>query len=148
MTSLTAPSQQLGPAMDAIRKKMQTMKAETDELYKKIAEYEAATDESNAASEKLDCEIRDLGKKVAKLDTRMEETVEALQQSGARLEEAEAEFKDKEDEVGVQARRATLLEEETRASEEKMAGAILRLAVLSKDADNIVKVQLYKTTAV
>ena len=134
--------------MDAIRKKMQTMKAETDELYKKIAEYEAATDESNAASEKLDCEIRDLSKKVAKFDTRMEETVEALQQSGARLEEAEAEFKDKEDEVGVQARRATLLEEETRASEEKMAGAILRLAVLSKDADNIVKVQLYKTTAV
>ena len=119
---------------------MQTMQAETDELYKKIAEYEAATDESNAASEKLDCEIRDLGKKVAKFDTRMEETVEALQQSGARLEEAEAEFKDKEDEVGVQARRATLLEEETRASEEKMAGAILRLAVLSKDADNIVKV--------
>jgi len=125
--------------MDAIRKKMQSMKADTDDMYRKINEYEEASKESNGVSDKLDCEIRDLGKKVQKLDTKMEETMEALQQSGSKMEEAEKDFKDKDDDVNTQARRVLLLEEESRISVEKLATTVLKLAIMSKEADNIVK---------
>jgi len=125
--------------MDAIRKKMQSMKAETDDMYRKINEYEEATKESNGESDKLDCEIRDLGKKVQKLETRMEETMESLQQSGSKMEEAEKDFKDKEEDVNAQSRRVLLLEQEANISVEKLATTVLKLAIMSKDADNIVK---------
>merc|ERR1712236_67576 len=125
--------------MDAIRKKMQSMKAETDDLYKKIAEHENATKEANAVSDKFDCDIRDLGKKVQKFETSMEETCEKLQQSTSKMDEAEKEFKDKDDDVNAQARRVLLLEDELGISVEKLATTILKLALMSKDADNIVK---------
>merc|ERR1711872_936588 len=125
--------------MDAIRKKMQSMKAETDDLYKKINEYETTTKESNSVSDKLDCDLRDLGKKVQKFETKMEETMEQLQLSGSKMEEAEKDFKDKDDDVNAQSRRVLLLEEECRISVEKLATIVLKLAVMSKEADNIVK---------
>jgi len=49
--------------MDSIRKKMQSMKADTDVLYAKIAEFEDATKEANTVSDKYDADIRDSGKK-------------------------------------------------------------------------------------
>jgi len=125
--------------MDAIRKKMQSMKAETDDMYRKINEYETATKEANAVSDKLDADIRDLGKKVQKYEVKMEETMEQLQQSASKMEEAEKDFKDKDDDVNAQSRRVLLLEEESRISVEKLATIVLKLAVMSKDADNIVK---------
>merc|ERR1712226_1560904 len=125
--------------MDAIRKKMQSMKAEIDDMYKKIGEYEALTKEYNGESDKLDADLRDTGKKVQKFETRMEETMERLQGSSAKMEEAEKDFKDKDDDVNNQSRRVMLLEEEARINVEKLATTVLKLAVMSKDADNIVK---------
>merc|ERR1711929_19119 len=119
--------------------KMQSMKAETDDLYKKINEYETAAKEANGISDKYDAEIRDMGKKVAKLECSMEETLEKLQTSSAKMEEAEKEYKDKEEDVNAQARRVLLLEEEVRISIEKLATTILKLANMSKDADKVVK---------
>merc|ERR1719206_1289906 len=55
------------------------------------------------------------------------------------VEEAESEFKDKDDDVNAQARRVLLLEEESRISVEKLATTVMKLALMSKDADNIVK---------
>ena len=55
------------------------------------------------------------------------------------MDEAEKEFKDKEDDVNAQSRRVLLLEDESRISVEKLANTILKLALMSKDADNIVK---------
>ena len=37
-------------------------------MYKKIQEYETATKEANGISDKFDADIRDVGKKVAKLE--------------------------------------------------------------------------------
>jgi len=125
--------------MDAIRKKMQSMKVETDDLYAKIAEFERATKEANAISDKYDADIRDTGKKVQKFETGLEETMEKLQASQSKMDEAEAEFKDKDEDVNAQSRRVLLLEEESRISVEKLATTILKLALMSKDADNIVK---------
>jgi len=118
---------------------MQSMKAETDDLYKKIGEFETAAKAANDASDKFDADIRDTGKKVQKLESNLEETMEKLQASNTKMEEAESEFKDKDDDVNAQARRVLLLEEESRISVEKLATTVMKLALMSKDADNIVK---------
>merc|ERR1739844_11540 len=68
-----------------------------------------------------------------------EETMEKLQGSSAKMEEAEKDFKDKDDDVNNQSRRVMLLEEESRISVEKLATTVMKLAVMSKEADNIVK---------
>merc|ERR1719299_68706 len=55
------------------------------------------------------------------------------------MEEAESEFKDKDDDVNAQARRVLLLEQESTISVEKLATTVMKLALMSKEADNIVK---------
>ena len=50
--------------------------------------------------------IRDMGKKVQKFDTSMEEIMEKLQLSAAKMDEAEKEFKDKDDDVNAAARQS------------------------------------------
>ena len=110
-----------------------------NEYSKKINDYEKLASENNAVSDKLDADLRDIGKKVQKYETGIEETMEKLQLSSSKLEEAEKEFKDKDDEVSTFSRRIMLIEEEGRISEEKMANTVLKLAVMSKEADNIVK---------
>merc|ERR1719420_351228 len=62
-----------------------------------------------------------------------------MMQSSAKMDEAEKEFKDKDDDVNAQSRRVLLLEEECRISVEKLATTVFKLANMSKDADNIVK---------
>ena len=48
--------------MDAIRKKMQSLKAETDGLYATIGKFEDSTKEYNRMADQADCDIRDYGK--------------------------------------------------------------------------------------
>merc|ERR1719483_2074718 len=73
------------------------------------------------------------------MECSLEETMEKLQQSAAKMEERVGEFKDKEDDVNAQARRTVLMEEESRISVEKLATTVLKLANMSKEADKIVK---------
>jgi len=49
--------------MDAIRKKMQSLKTETDQLLSTIARFEVDTKEANARNDQHEADIRDLGKK-------------------------------------------------------------------------------------
>ena len=108
-------------------------------MYQKIKEYDEATKAHNAVSDTIECEIRDTGKKVLKLGTGFEDTLEALQESANKMELAETEFKDKEDDVNAQTRRVFLLEEESRFNMEKLAVTVMKLATISKDTDVIVK---------
>merc|ERR1712025_919617 len=62
----------------------------------------------------------------------LEEIMEKLMQSQAKMDEAEKEFKDKDDDVNAQSRRVLLLEQECTVSVEKLANT-------SKDADTIIK---------
>jgi len=48
---------------------MQTMKVETDDLYKKISDMEDFIKETNKESDKFDADIRDSSKKVTKQET-------------------------------------------------------------------------------
>merc|ERR1712213_296199 len=65
--------------MDAIRKKMQSLKGETDSLYATIQKFEDATKESNRQAEQADCDIRDFGKKVQNLEIALEEAKKSEQ---------------------------------------------------------------------
>jgi len=118
---------------------MQAIKAETDEMYAKINEIQESTRDANADSDRFDADIRDTGKKVQKFETNLEEIMEKLMQSQAKMDEAEKEFKDKDDDVNAQSRRVLLLEQECTVSVEKLATTVLKLANMSKDADTIIK---------
>jgi len=125
--------------MDAIRKKMQSMKFDIDALYAKNAEYEEDIRQSNAISDQFDIQIRDTGKKVQKFETNFEEILEKMTASLAKMDEAEKEFKDKDDDVNAAARRCVLMEGEATVSVEKLATTVMKLALMSKEADNIIK---------
>merc|ERR1712184_183083 len=109
--------------MDAIRKKMQSLKSETDGLYNTIAGFEEATREAAARADQADCDIRDYGKKVQQLEIGFDETNDKLTKATESLEEAEKQFK----------------EEEDKKSAEQLCQTITKLALTSKAADNVMK---------
>merc|ERR1711950_30710 len=115
------------------------MKFDCDDMYAKIADLEQSIRDANGESDRFDADIRDTGKRVQKLETGLEEVMEKMMQSAAKMDEAEKEFKDKDDDVNAQSRRVLLLEEECRISVEKLATTVFKLANMSKDADTIVK---------
>merc|ERR1712152_21152 len=103
------------------------MKVETDELYTKIQNFEDNIKEANGISDKFDADIRDMSKRTQKLECGLEETMEKLQASVSKMEEAEKEFKDKDDDVSASTRRIVLMEEELRIQTEKLAITIFKL---------------------
>merc|ERR1711990_1061521 len=135
----SGPGLKKAAKMDAIRKKMQSMKFDIDALYAKNAEYEEDIRQSNAISDQFDIQIRDTGKKVQKFETAFKEILEKMTASAAKMDEAEKEFKDKDDDVNAAARRVVLMEGEATVSVEKLATTVMKLALMSKEADNIIK---------
>merc|ERR1712130_617246 len=125
--------------MDAIRKKMQSLKSETDSLYSIIHNFEEETKESNRRSDQADCDIRDYGKKVHGLEIEFDETCDKLQKATESLEEKEKMYREVEGDVSALSRRIMLMEEEAKKSEENLAGTVTKLATTSKEADNILK---------
>merc|ERR1712130_1074609 len=125
--------------MDAIRKKMQSLKSETDSLYSIIHNFEEETKESNRRSDQAGCDIRDYGKKVHGLEIEFDETCDKLQKATESLEEKEKMYREVEGDVSALSRRIMLMEEEAKKSEENLAGTVTKLATTSKEADNILK---------
>merc|ERR1712110_1215002 len=125
--------------MDAIRKKMQSLKSETDGLYNTIAGFEEATREAAARADQADCDIRDLGKKIQNLEMGYDETNDKLTKASESLEEAEKQFKEVESDVSALTRRIMLMEEEDKKSAEQLCQTITKLALTSKAADNVMK---------
>merc|ERR1712045_248864 len=110
-------------AMDAIRKKMQSLKAETDGLYATIQKFEDATKEYNRQADQADCDIRDYGKKVQNLEIAFDETNDKLTKATESLEEKEKMYKEVEAEM----------------SEQTLADTVTRLANKSKEAVSVLK---------
>jgi len=125
--------------MDAIRKKMQSLKSETDGLYNTIAGFEEATREAAARADQADCDIRDYGKKVQQLEIGFDETNDKLTKATESLEEAEKQFKEVESDVSALTRRIMLMEEEDKKSAEQLCQTVTKLALTSKAADNVMK---------
>merc|ERR1712156_1034972 len=122
--------------MDAIRKKMQSLKSETDGLYNTIAGFEEATREAAARADQADCDIRDYGKKVQQLEIGFDETNDKLTKANESLEEAEKQFKEVESDVSALTRRIMLMEEEDKKAAEQLCQTVTKLAMTSKAADN------------
>merc|ERR1712223_2371348 len=125
--------------MDAIRKKMQSLKSETDGLYNTIAGFEEATREAAARADQADCDIRDYGKKVQQLEIGFDETNDKLTKATESLEEAEKQFKEDESDVSALTRRIMLMEEEGKKSAEQLCQTITKLALTSTAADKVMK---------
>ena len=85
--------------MDAIRKKMQSLKGETDVLYSTIARFEGDTKESNSQSDGYEADIRDLGKKIQGYECEFDETFDKLNKVLIAFEQKEKDFKTAEEEV-------------------------------------------------
>jgi len=125
--------------MDAIRKKMQSLKGETESLYATIRGFEDATKEATGRAEQADCDIRDFGKKVQNLEIAYDETNDKLTKATESLEEADKQFKEVEGDVAALTRRIMLMEEEDKKSADTLCTTITKLALTSKSADNVLK---------
>merc|ERR1711864_32625 len=121
------------------RKKMQSLKGETDGLYATIAGFEEATREAVARADQADCDIRDYGKKVQQLEIGFDETNDKLTKATESLEEAEKQFKEVESDVSALTRRIMLMEEEDKKSADTLCQTVTKLAMTSKAADNVLK---------
>merc|ERR1712208_253931 len=119
--------------------KMQSLKSETDGLYKTISGFEEATREAVGRADQADCDIRDYGKKVQQLEIGFDETNDKLTKANEALEEAEKQFKEVESDVSALTRRIMLMEEEDKKSAETLCATVTKLAMTSKAADNVLK---------
>merc|ERR1712142_237845 len=125
--------------MDAIRKKMQSLKSETDQLYSTIAGFEEATREASSRADQADCDIRDFGKKVQNLEMSYDETNDKLTKATESLEEADKQFKEVEADVAALTRRIMLMEEEDKKGADNLCNTVTKLALTSKNADTVMK---------
>lgn len=107
--------------MDAIRKKMQSLKNETDQLFRTINQYETEARESNTRHEQAEANLRDLGKKITMYETDFDETNDKLTKTLESLEEKEKAYKAAEEEVSALARRVMLMEDETKKADTNLA---------------------------
>merc|ERR1712142_71276 len=125
--------------MDAIRKKMQSLKGETEGLYATIRGFEEATAEATARADQADCDIRDYGKKVQNLEIGYDETNDKLTKASESLEEADKQYKEVEADVAALTRRIMLMEEEDKKAADTLCNTVTKLAITSKNADQILK---------
>lgn len=125
--------------MDAIRKKMQSLKTETDGFLNQATNYETRTAELNKGSDKNDAIIRDLSKKIGNIEANLDEAFEKLGKTNTDLEEKEKLLTTAEEDVSGVSRRIVLLEGEAHDAETRMGDTVKTLAFTSKDADQILK---------
>merc|ERR1712066_1074303 len=125
--------------MDAIRKKMKSLKDETDQLYSIINKFEEATKESNRVADQADCDIRDYGKKVHGFEIEFDETTDKLNKALAAYEEKDKTHREVEADIAALSRRIMLMEEEAKKAETTLATTVTKLAITSKNADQILK---------
>ena len=125
--------------MDAIKKKMSSLKTETDNLYGQIHAYEEETKNYNEIANGCDGEIRDISKRIGLLETDCDSTNDKLVSTTNKLEETEKNLKSTEEDVNAMTRRQALMEDEVRKAEISLASAVTDLAITSRKADSILK---------
>ena len=127
------------PTMDAIKKKMQSLKTETDNLFKEIGKFEQETKDANEVANQCECDIRDISKKITSLESDYDITNDKLVAACNKLEETEKTLKTTEEDVNAMTRRQMLMEEEVKKADTSLADTVTKLAITSKEADAILK---------
>merc|ERR1712048_1183196 len=90
-------------------------------------------------ADQADCDIRDLGKKVQNLEMGYDETNDKLTKATESLEEADKQYKEVEADVAALTRRIMLMEEEDKKAADTLCNTVTKLAITSKNADQILK---------
>merc|ERR1711963_1308290 len=121
--------------MDAIRKKMKSLKDETDQLYAIIQKFEDETKEANSVLEQAECDIRDYGKKVHGFEIEFDETLDKLNKANETYEEKDKMHKEVEADIAALSRRIMLMEEESKKAEVNLANTVTKLALSSKQLE-------------
>merc|ERR1719431_954963 len=109
-------------------------------MIKNTEEYVAQTSKHDENADRCECDIRDYSKKIAKMESAYEETLEKLMKTNAEFDEKKIIMQEKEAELSAISRRTCLLEDEAQKSEIKLAKATLDLAQESKRADKVIKI--------
>merc|ERR1711902_488249 len=98
-----------------------------------------ATKESNRVADQADCDIRDYGKKVHGFEIEFDETTDKLNKALAAYEEKDKTHREVEADIAALTRRIMLMEEEAKKAETTLATTVTKLAISSKEADDILK---------
>merc|ERR1712088_140546 len=116
-----------------------SLKDETDQLYAIIQKFEDQTKEANAIADQADCDIRDYGKKVHGFEIEFDETTDKLNKALAAYEEKDKTHREVEADIAALSRRIMLMEEESKKAEVNLANTVTKLALSSKQADEVLK---------
>merc|ERR1712217_627569 len=101
--------------------------------------FEDETKESNSYLEQAECDIRDYGKKVHGFEIEFDETLDKLNKANETYEEKDKSHKEVEADIAALTRRIMLMEEESKKAEVNLANTVTKLALSSKQADEVLK---------
>merc|ERR1712117_656533 len=107
------------PKMDAIKKKMQSLKTETENSLARAEQLDAEATEANKRAEKTEEHVRDLQKKMQHVENDLDITIEKLSSTTTKLDEKDKSFQLAEGEIQALKRKMVLTEDELERSETK-----------------------------
>ena len=143
--------------MDAIKKKMQSLKSETDNALARAMQLDSEAREANQRAEKTEehvrwhylqvmqiliflniaWQVRDLQKKMQHLENDLDITIEKLTSTTTKLDEKEKAYAVAESEIQALNRKLVLEQDELERSESKLASVTSELNAASNRADEI-----------
>ena len=125
--------------MDAIKKKMNTLKSETNAAVTRVKKLESMVERDNERSVVNKETLVALQRKCHLVEAQYDETMEKYGKTCLKLEEKESSLQILEEESNAMCRRVALLEDEQKKTMSKLSGAVLDLAKMSQEADQLMR---------
>merc|ERR1712130_777091 len=123
-------------SMEAIKKKMQSMKIEKDNACDRVDTCEEACKAANIRAQKAEDEVAELEMKARQLEIELDLTVEQFGTVSLQLDERQKSLSAAELEMNALTRRVSGLEEDLDNTEQKMVAAVGKLDKASTAADD------------
>jgi tropomyosin-1 len=127
--------------MDAIKKKMVSLSAETETATAKANRFELEAIAAGKEADKTEEVLRNLQKKMQTVESSYDVSAEDLFNASIKLEEKEKVAANAEADVGALSRRILLMEDDAEKSENRLATAISELLRASIRADEQIKLR-------
>jgi len=125
--------------MDAIKKKMEKLSAETAAAETRIETFERMKEANEAEAEKYEEQLRLVNKKIQNIESNYDVAVEDLFNQSVKLEAMEKKAGMADSDVSALRNKLILLQENAEKQEDKLAKSTLELAFACQTADSIVK---------
>jgi len=123
--------------MEAIRKKMISLKSSKEASADREKELQNRVVELNDVLKEKDNEILQLGKKIMKVENGLDDATEALQTATVSMEEAEKQQLVNEEEVSALQRRCSLLDDDVQRSEARLQVESTKLSEAAAAAEAV-----------